>query len=137
MKVHILAIAVSILLTAIYSIQNSQEITVRFFSTWTFRQGVWEAILFAGGVLIMWISSMFGSWDTYVRNKKVVKEKDKRIAELEEERKSLISAIRMTPNEAADRQLAAEPPETADETVYQPVEESFDSLSKEKETEQY
>ncbi|MDR3353682.1 MAG: LapA family protein [Synergistaceae bacterium] len=99
MKVYILAIAVSILLTAIYSVQNSDEITVRFFSAWTFRQGVWEAVLFSGGAVIMWLFSVFGSWEMYLKNKKIIKEKDKRISELEEEKKSLFSAIRVASGE--------------------------------------
>jgi hypothetical protein len=138
MKVYILAIAVSILMTAIYSIQNAEEITVRFFSSWTLRQGVWEAVLFSGGVVIMWIFSMFGSWEMYIKNKKVIKEKDKRIAELEEEKKSLLSAMRMTPNEMADPRPAIELSKTAaDETAQQPIAEPSDDLLEEKETEQY
>jgi cbb3-type cytochrome oxidase subunit 3 len=110
MKVYILAIAVSVLLTAIYSIQNSQEITVRFFSSWTFRQGVWEAVLFSGGVVLMWLFSILGSWEIYRKNRKIIKEKDKRISELEEEKKSLFSAIRAASSETDAPQPAAESP---------------------------
>ncbi|MDR1884850.1 MAG: LapA family protein [Synergistaceae bacterium] len=133
MKAYILAIAVSILLSAIYAVQNSEEITVRFFAAWTFRQGIWEAILFSGGVLLMWLFSVYGSVESYRSNRRTVREKDRRISELEEEKKSLLSAIAMTPREHEERVQTVHEREAA--PVSDPFERETDEEQKGTESE--
>ena len=94
MLTYILAIAFSILLSAVYAFQNSGDIYVRFLVfERVFPQGVWEALLFSAGVLLMWIFSIFASLEGRAKYKSIIKEKDLKIAGLEEERKSLLSLL--------------------------------------------
>ncbi|MDR0616436.1 MAG: LapA family protein [Synergistaceae bacterium] len=94
MLTYILAIAFSILLSAVYAFQNAGDIYVRFLVfERVFPQGVWEALLFSAGVLLMWIFSIFASLEGRAKYKSIIKEKDLKIAGLEEEKKSLLSAF--------------------------------------------
>jgi uncharacterized integral membrane protein len=94
MKSYILGIVVAIILSAVYALSNTTEITVRFLSLQTtFPQGMWEAMVFGCGVLIMSLISFCESIETYVKNRKKTKELTKRIAQLEDERKSLLAAL--------------------------------------------
>jgi uncharacterized integral membrane protein len=91
---YILALAFSILLSAVYAFQNSGDIYVRFLVfERVFPQGVWEALLFSAGVLLMWIFSIFASLEGRAKYKGIIKEKDLKITGLEEEKKSLLSAF--------------------------------------------
>jgi uncharacterized membrane protein YciS (DUF1049 family) len=92
---YILAIAVSILLAAIYASQNAAEISVRFFMfEKNFQQGIWEAILFSTGAVIMWFFSVLAAFESYSRNRKVTMDLNKKIASLEEDKKSLLETLR-------------------------------------------
>lgn len=75
------------------------EVTVTFLMfKKTFPQGVWEVILFSFGAVLMWIFSIFASIEAHSGTSKKIKERDKRIRELEEEKHSLLSAFKhMTP----------------------------------------
>ncbi|MDR1470950.1 MAG: LapA family protein [Synergistaceae bacterium] len=94
MRSYILAIAVAMLLAAIYAFQNAAEISVSFFMfERSFPQGVWEAILFSLGAVLMWLFSILATFETYSKNRKTTKDLNKRIADLEEEKKSLLGAL--------------------------------------------
>lgn len=94
MRSYALAIAVAMLVSALYAFQNTQEILVKFFS-WerTLPQGVWEVLIFAAGGVLMWLVSLFALMESRAKLVKQLKEKDKRIKELETEKESLIRAI--------------------------------------------
>jgi uncharacterized integral membrane protein len=91
---YVLAIAFSILLSAVYAFQNAGDIYVKFLVfERTFPQGVWEALLFSAGVLLMWIFSIFASLEGRAKYRGMIKERDLKIANLEEEKKSLLAAF--------------------------------------------
>lgn len=94
MRSYILAVAVAMLLSAVYAFQNAAEITVHFlmFSR-KFPQGVWEVIVFSVGAFLMWFFSVIASVEIHTKHTKQIKERDKRIAELEDEKKSLLTAF--------------------------------------------
>lgn len=98
MRSYILAIALSMLVAAVYVFQNTSEVVVRFLIfERIFPQGVWEAVVFACGVVLMWLFSVIAAIDTHSSYKSKLKEKDRRIAELEEERTSLLNAFKHIP----------------------------------------
>ena len=104
MRSYILAIAVSMLLAAAYAFQNTSEITVRFFAFQrAFPQGVWEIVLFSIGALLMWFFSILASIETHTTHRSQVKERDKKIAELEAEKSSLLNAFRHLPQADASK----------------------------------
>lgn len=54
MKSYILAIAITMFLSALYAFQNIGDVTVKFFVfERTFPQGVWDVLLFASGAVLM------------------------------------------------------------------------------------
>ncbi|MDR3164842.1 MAG: LapA family protein [Synergistaceae bacterium] len=94
MKSYILGIVVAMILSAVYAMSNTAEITIRFLSVQTtFPQGIWEVIVFALGALIMWIVSTCAAIETYIKNRRKTKELTKRIVQLEDERKSLFATL--------------------------------------------
>ncbi len=98
MKSYALAIALAMLLAATYAFQNTGEILVRFL-VWerTIPQGIWDVLLFAAGGVLMWLVSLFALLETRGKYVRQIREKDKRIRELEEERASLMAAFRTRP----------------------------------------
>lgn len=110
---YILAIAFSILLSAVYAFQNAADISVKFLMfERSFPQGVWEALLFSAGVLLMWVFSILASLEGRAKYKSMIKERDQKIAGLEDEKKSLLSAFNnLTPALAHSQESAPEPPE--------------------------
>ncbi|MDR1132739.1 MAG: LapA family protein [Synergistaceae bacterium] len=95
MKSYILGIVVAMILSATYALSNTAEITVKILNLQTtLPQGIWEVIVFAFGVLIMWLISVCASIETYVKHRKKTKELTKRITQLEDERKSLLDTLR-------------------------------------------
>jgi uncharacterized membrane protein YciS (DUF1049 family) len=95
MKSYLLGIVAAMILSAAYALSNTAEITVKFLNLQrTFNQGLWEIIVFGCGVLIMWFISVCASIETYIKNRKKTKELTKRVAQLEDERKSLLAALR-------------------------------------------
>jgi len=94
MRSYALAITASMLLSAIYVFQNVDDVTVRFFIfQHVFPQGVWEALLFSAGAVLMWFFSIFASLELRVKYRSQIKERDKTIKRLEDEKASLLSAI--------------------------------------------
>ncbi|MDR1510550.1 MAG: LapA family protein [Synergistaceae bacterium] len=94
MRSYLLGIVVAILLSAVYAFSNTGEISVRFLSLeHDFPQGIWEIFLFAAGALIMWLFSVAASFELYAANRKKNREAAKRIAELEDEKKSLLTTL--------------------------------------------
>jgi len=91
---YALAIAVAMLVAALYAFQNPQEVVVKFFN-WerALPQGIWEVLLFAAGGVLMWLVSLFALLETRAKLIKQIKEKDKKIKDLETEKNSLIKAI--------------------------------------------
>jgi uncharacterized membrane protein YciS (DUF1049 family) len=100
---YILAIAFSIILSVTYAFQNDSDIYVKFLIfERSFPQGVWEALLFSAGVLLMWVFSIFASLEGRAKYKSMIKERDAKIASLEEEKKTLLVAFnRLEPSPAA------------------------------------
>ncbi|HAK41020.1 MAG TPA: LapA family protein [Synergistales bacterium] len=95
MKSYALAIAVAMLLAAVYAFQNTGEVLVKFL-VWelSFPQGIWEVMLFAAGGVLMWLVSLFAMVESRSKYVRQIKEKDAKIRELESERSSLMEAIR-------------------------------------------
>ncbi|MDR3331390.1 MAG: LapA family protein [Synergistaceae bacterium] len=95
MIIYLLVMAVSVLVSAIYSIQNPTDITVRFIVfERTFRQGLWEAGIFSAGVVLMWLFSLIARFSIYSKSRKEIKECNKRILQLEDEKKSLMEVLK-------------------------------------------
>lgn len=128
MRSYILAIAVALFLSAAYAIQNDAEVTVYFFGLRrAFPQGWWDIAFFAAGALLMWLFSIVGSLEIVKTNRRETKERDRRIAALEEEKKSLLAALQNLTQtndiaqpaafEAAPAPLPPEALEVADETI--------------------
>jgi len=94
MKSYILAIAITMFLSALYAFQNIEDVTVRFLMfEWVFPQGVWEVLLFCSGAAIMWIFSIFSTFEIRSKYKKVIKSKDEIITAAENEKKMIIESL--------------------------------------------
>ncbi|MEA3508230.1 MAG: LapA family protein [Synergistota bacterium] len=95
MKSYALAVAMAMLFAAVYAFQNTGEILVKFL-VWerSMPQGLWEVLLFAAGGVLMWLVSFFAMMENRGKYSKQLKEKDKRIKELDSERASLMSALK-------------------------------------------
>lgn len=94
MKSYILAIVFTMFLSAMFAFQNIGDVTVRFFIfEWTFPQGIWEVALFSSGAAIMWFFSIFSGFETRSKYKNIIKEKDDKIAALEDEKKMILSSV--------------------------------------------
>lgn len=94
MKSYILAITVTMFLSALFAFQNIGDVTVRFmFFEWTFPQGVWEVMLFCVGAAVMWIFSIFSMFEVRGKYKKELKVKDDKITSLEQEKKMILDSI--------------------------------------------
>lgn len=94
MKSTMLAIVITMFISALYSFQNLDPIKVKFFVfEGSFPQGVWEVVLFCAGVVLMWIFSMFASLETRGKYKKLLKEKDEKLKAADEEKKSIIASV--------------------------------------------
>jgi putative membrane protein len=94
MKSYILAIAITMFLSALYAFQNIEDVTVRFLVfEWVFPQGVWEVLLFCAGAAIMWVFSIFSTLEIRSKYKKVIKSKDEIIAAAENEKKMILESL--------------------------------------------
>jgi uncharacterized integral membrane protein len=94
MMSYFLGIVIVMLLSAVYAFQNTAEVTVNFlFLTNVFPQGVWEVIVFAAGAVIMWFFSVCASIETRSGNRKRFREQNRRIEELEKDKKSLMNTL--------------------------------------------
>ena len=97
MKSYALAIALAMLVAAVYAFQNTGEVLVRFL-IWelSFPQGIWEVMLFAAGGVLMWLVSLFASMESRSKYLRQVKEKEARIKDLENEKSTLVEALRFS-----------------------------------------
>jgi uncharacterized integral membrane protein len=119
MKSYALAVALAMLLAATYAFQNTGEILVRFL-IWerTIPQGIWDVLLFAAGGVLMWLVSLFALLETRGKYVRQIREKDKRIRELEEERTSLMNAFRTQQEPKGPvEEVTLEPVKPVDDTV--------------------
>jgi hypothetical protein len=102
------------MLSAVYVFQNAGDIYVTFLIfERRFPQGVWEVILFSSGVILMWIFSIFASIEANMRHRSKMKEKEERIARLEEEKKSLLSAFNNISQATEQRGVVPSDPQPA------------------------
>jgi putative membrane protein len=94
MKSYILAIAFAMFISALYAFQNVGDVSVRFLIfEKVFPQGVWEVLLFCSGAILMWIFSIFSQMESRGKYKKLLKEKDEKIAVAEKEKSALLESI--------------------------------------------
>lgn len=99
MKSYILAITITMFLSALFAFQNIGDVTVRFLMfEWVFPQGVWEVLVFCTGAAIMWIFSIFSMFEMRGKYKKALKAKDERIAAVENEKKMILESMAVTKN---------------------------------------
>ena len=117
MKSYALAIALAMLLAAVYAFQNTGEVLVRFLM-WevSLPQGIWEIMLFAAGGVLMWMVSLFAMMESRSKYTRQIKEKESRIKELENERSSLMDAIRHG-GQQNEKPLQVEKPEVSQESL--------------------
>jgi len=94
MKSYVLALALGMLLAAFYAVQNSGMVVVKFLMwQWSLHQGIWEVLVFAAGAVLMWITSFAAHVESRNKYRNDIKELKKRIADLEEEKRSLLEAL--------------------------------------------
>lgn len=122
MKSYILAIAFAMFLSALFAFQNVGDVTVRFLLfERVFPQGVWEVLLFCSGAILMWIFSIFSQFETRGKYKKLLKEKDEKIAGIEKEKAALLESISTSKYQINEVEPKAEAP--AAETTPEPDKE--------------
>lgn len=99
MRSYILAVAVSMLLAALYAFQNQREILVSFLSfERSLPQGIWEVIIFSIGAVLMWFFSILASLELRSAHKAKIKEMEKRLAELQNEKESMLNVFKHLPD---------------------------------------
>ena len=120
LKSYLLAIVVTMFLSALFAYQNIGEVTVRFlFFEWTLPQGVWEVIIFSAGAALLWFFSLFSVFEVRGKYKKELKARDEKIETLTQEKKSILESIAAKPQTAA---APAAAPQSAQPAVPQTVE---------------
>ena len=94
MKSYILAITLTMFLSALFAFQNIGDVTVRFLVfEWSFPQGVWEVLVFCAGSALMWIFSIFSLFEVRGKYKRELTIKDEKILSLENEKKMIIESM--------------------------------------------
>lgn len=94
MKSTMLAIVITMVISALYSFQNIDTITVNFlFFSKSFPQGVWEVVLFCAGTIMMWLFSLLAGLETRYKHQKQINELNKKIQLLEENNREMIASI--------------------------------------------
>ncbi|MDL2297939.1 LapA family protein [Synergistaceae bacterium OttesenSCG-928-D05] len=107
MKSYILAVAITMFLSALYAFQNVGDVSVRFLVFhWVLPQGVWEILLFASGAVLMWVFSLFASVEGRSKYKKQLKEKDEKIAAIEKEKATLFESLSAVKKNAPEETTA-------------------------------
>jgi uncharacterized integral membrane protein len=121
MRSYLLGIVTAILLSAVYAFSNTGEISVCFLNLeYKFPQGIWEIFLFAAGALMMWFFSVAASFELHTANKKKTREMTKRIADLEDEKKSLLTTLQhIGENTGFNARIHATPPEPDRKTFHE------------------
>lgn len=117
MKSYVLAIVLTMFLSALFAFQNIGDVTVKFvFWQWTLPQGVWEVVLFSTGAAVMWFFSLFSVFEVRLKLKKQLKEKDDKIAALEQEKKAILDSVTVKQQaaEAAEQKSGEQRTETAE-----------------------
>ena len=117
MKSYVLAIVLTMFLSALFAFQNIGDVTVKFvFWQWTLPQGVWEVVLFSTGAAVMWFFSLFSVFEVRSKLKKQLKEKDDKIAALEQEKKAILDSVtvKQQAEEAAEPKSGEQRTETAE-----------------------
>lgn len=117
MKSYVLAIVLTMFLSALFAFQNIGDVTVKFvFWQWTLPQGVWEVVLFSTGAAVMWFFSLFSVFEVRSKLKKQLKEKDDKIAALEQEKKAILDSVTVKQQavEAAEQKSGEQRTETAE-----------------------
>ena len=120
MRSYALAIAFSVLLAAVYAFQNPGDVTVRFL-LWTrdVPQGIWEAAVFAGGCVLMWVVSISAFLELRTSYRGRFKDQDIKIKKLEEERISILRAISGGDQPKPDPEDKTSPfPSTPEKEIY-------------------
>jgi len=93
-KSTMLAIVVTMVISALYSFQNLGNITVRFLLfEWTFPQGVWEITVFCAGAVLMWFFSLLATRETKNKYQKQINELNEKLQLLENDKRDLIAAV--------------------------------------------
>lgn len=116
MRSYILAIVLTMFLSALFAFQNIGDVTVKFlFFEWTMPQGVWEVVLFSSGAALMWFFSLFSVFEVRSKLKKELKERDDKISSLEQEKKAIIESLAARPQTVQETapQSEAAPSDTA------------------------
>ena len=73
LKSYILAIVLTMFLSALFAFQNIGDVTIRFLIfEWTLPQGVWEVVLFSSGAAIMWFFSLFSVFEVDVYKRQIL-----------------------------------------------------------------
>ena len=103
MKCTMLAIVITMSVSALYSFQNLDTVRVCFlFSEWNFPQGVWEIVLFCAGVILMWLLSLLAQLETRNKYKRQIKELNDKLHAIEEEKKNIVAAVPDVPSDNAN-----------------------------------
>ncbi len=94
MKSYVLAITLAMLVAAGFVFQNPGSVTVSFLM-WSreLPQGVWEVVLFAAGGILMWGVSLVAMFEERNRYRRQIRNLERRVGELQEERDSLVGAL--------------------------------------------
>lgn len=110
MRSYTLAIAFSVLLSAVYAFQNPGDITVRFL-LWSREvpQGIWEAAVFAAGCVLMWIVSLSAHLEIRGKYRQQMKERETKIKKLEDERLVFLRTAAMNNEPPVQTSAAPEP----------------------------
>ncbi|OUO91885.1 LapA family protein [Cloacibacillus sp. An23] len=109
MKSYVLAIVLTMFLSALFAFQNIGDVNVKFIIwQWTLPQGVWEVALFSLGAAVMWFFSLFSVFEVRSKLKKQMKEKEGKIAALEQEKKAILDSVTAKSDAAAQEQKSAE-----------------------------
>ncbi len=94
MKSTLLAIVITMFVSALYAVQNLDVVKIRFmFGEWAFPQGVWDIILFCTGAGLMWLVSMFAGYEKRGEYKKQINELSCKLQSAEAEKNSLLVSV--------------------------------------------
>ena len=93
-----------------------EKLRARDCAYWTLPQGVWEVVLFSTGAAVMWFFSLFSVFEVRSKLKKQLKEKDEKIAALEQEKKAILDSVTVKQQaaEAAEQKSGEQRTETAE-----------------------
>lgn len=108
MRSYILAAAGSAVIAALYVYQNPEPISVSFLSLQrSFPHGVWGAVIFGLGAVLMWIFSLLASLELHADYKKKLDARDEQIAKLQDERDAMLHAFKLLPTTTAQSSIAS------------------------------